>query len=325
MQGILCFGDSITFGKGEFPNIGWAGRLKHYFEPKGGHNGVYNLGIPGDTSTDLLKRFDTECKSRIRFKWPIDKYVIIIGVGHNDSKWQGMPEDNKPNTTAHIYEKNIKKLIKKAKNYKAKLAFIGLSPVDENKTLPFEDTSFENERVKQFNNIVKKCCKENNVLFLDMHNIMIKEDYPKLLYDGLHPNKKGYDFIEPKNLPLGTFSYGISVSSLNKVIDMKDDSKTEGWGRYFKQIPEFKITNYSFKKYNSIKDIRLTLDYLEDYILIKRVFKFILQGDYRSSLEAIKRYIKKFPKDYLINQKRANDYNKRFKKKYSKIYLKKIC
>ena len=28
-----------------------------------------------------------------------------------------------------------------------------------------------------------------------MHRIMEKRNYPKFLYDGLHPNKKGYDFM----------------------------------------------------------------------------------------------------------------------------------
>ena len=41
MHGILCFGDSITFGRGETPNIGWAGRLKKYFESKDFYNVLY--------------------------------------------------------------------------------------------------------------------------------------------------------------------------------------------------------------------------------------------------------------------------------------------
>ena len=62
MKGILCFGDSLTFGVGELPNKSWCGRLKDYFEIKENHNGVYNLGVPGHTSTDLLKRFNAEAE-----------------------------------------------------------------------------------------------------------------------------------------------------------------------------------------------------------------------------------------------------------------------
>lgn len=64
MFGILCFGDSITVGRGELPNIGWVGRLKNEVEGRECRS-VYALGIPGDTSKDLLQRMDVECKSRM--------------------------------------------------------------------------------------------------------------------------------------------------------------------------------------------------------------------------------------------------------------------
>ena len=83
--------------------------------------------------------------------------------------------------------------INKAKKYNS--AFIGLPPVDETKTLPFEETSFQNKRIKLFNDIIKEQCHQNNILFLDMFDLMSKEDYPKLLEDGLHPNSQGYDFM----------------------------------------------------------------------------------------------------------------------------------
>ena len=195
MHGILCFGDSITFGGGDIPNHGWVGRLRNYFEAKGEHNGAYNLGVSGHTSTDLLKRFDAECDGRTRIKRPRDKYVILVAIGTNDCKWDGMPDNGNPRTTEADFESNIRELIKKAQGYQAGLAFIGLTPVDESLTLPYEETSFKNERVSLFNDIIKKCCKENKVLFLDMFESMSKEAYPKLLEDGLHPNSKGYDYM----------------------------------------------------------------------------------------------------------------------------------
>jgi lysophospholipase L1-like esterase len=140
MEGILCFGGSITFGRGEIPNKSWCGRLKDYFEVKGSHNGVYNLGVPGHTSTDLLKRFDAEAEGRIRIKRPSDKYLILVAIGTNDCKFDGKPENNNPRTTDDQFRKNINELITKAKLHKAKLAFIGLSPVDKARTLPFEET-----------------------------------------------------------------------------------------------------------------------------------------------------------------------------------------
>ena len=195
MKGILCFGDSITFGIGEIPNKSWCGRLKDYFEVKRDYNVVYNLGVPGHTSTDILKRFDSEAEGRIRIKRPLDKYLVLIAIGTNDCKFNGKPEDNNPRITEDQFKKNIQELITKANSYQAKLAFIGLPPVDESRTLYYEETCFKSERVKLFNDIIKKVCEENNILFLDIFDIMVKGDYLHLLDDGLHPNSVGYDFM----------------------------------------------------------------------------------------------------------------------------------
>jgi lysophospholipase L1-like esterase len=195
MKGILCFGDSITFGKGEQPCVGWVGRLKDYFEPKGDHNGVYNLGISGNTSTDLLKRFDVECQSRIKLKRSRDKYIILIAIGTNDCKFDGKPSDNNPRTTSDQFGKNIKELITKAKAYQAELIFMGLPPVDQSRTLPFEETWFDPERVKLFDSTVKELCEKNNVLFLDIFGKLNDEKWPQMLLDGLHPNSQGYEKI----------------------------------------------------------------------------------------------------------------------------------
>jgi len=61
MFSIAVFGDSITFGIGDTENKrGWVGRLREYFEPKAKYNALYNLGIPGNkTSNDILSRIDS--------------------------------------------------------------------------------------------------------------------------------------------------------------------------------------------------------------------------------------------------------------------------
>ncbi|MGM5484950.1 MAG: SGNH/GDSL hydrolase family protein [Nanobdellota archaeon] len=73
MHAVLAFGDSITFGRGVVPSRGWTNSLKEYFESKDFYNVLYNLGIPGDSSTDLLKRFETEAKARIQYYFPDKK------------------------------------------------------------------------------------------------------------------------------------------------------------------------------------------------------------------------------------------------------------
>lgn len=193
MFGILAFGDSIVFGRGNNIDRGWAGRLRKYFEAKDYYNGLYNLGIPGNSTADLLERIETECKARIKIKMPEDKFVILIGIGINDSRLIGKLDN--PQTKEDEFKDNILNLINISKKYTKHVVFIGLTPVDESRTKPYEGTYFLNERIEKFNEIIKKSCTKNKILFVDMLNEIKnkKIDFAQLLDDGLHPNARGYE------------------------------------------------------------------------------------------------------------------------------------
>ncbi len=195
MRAILCVGDSITWGRGETPNIGWTGRLKHIVESADYYHAVYNLGVCGDTSADLLKRFKVECDARIQIHRPEDRFLILLAIGLNDSRRCGGPNSKGVYVTPKQFEKNITKILQIAKKYPAKVAVIGLTPIDEILTIPYENTVFRNERIAEFNIILKKCSSKNKVPFLDMFSIMQSVKYQKMLDDGLHLNSKGYDFM----------------------------------------------------------------------------------------------------------------------------------
>ncbi|MCL4404404.1 MAG: GDSL-type esterase/lipase family protein [Candidatus Marsarchaeota archaeon] len=189
MNVILCFGDSITFGRGH--DGGWCGHLKRWFEGLEKGNVVYNLGIKGDTSAGLLKRFGTEARARIKPSSKDDKYTLLIAIGTNDSKYSDST-GNKVLTTEARFERNISSLVKKAKAFGQKIAFIGLPPVDNSK--PFvpstNGTVFNNERVTKFNNIIRDCCSKEHIPFLNINNIAKKNNIQ--LEDGRHPNANGY-------------------------------------------------------------------------------------------------------------------------------------
>ncbi|MCX6804375.1 MAG: GDSL-type esterase/lipase family protein [Candidatus Diapherotrites archaeon] len=195
MPDILCFGDSITFGEGE--NGGWCGRLKIWFEGIGENNGIYNLGIPGETLEGLLQRFDAECKARLRFKYSFEKYTILIAIGTNDTKYIGAVLAPNQYTNTETFTRNIQDILQKSKKMPSKTAFIGLPPVDEARVNKRErgEQFFTNTHITEFNNIIKNACKKEKIPFLDINKRMLAEDYTAMLSDGLHPNSKGYDFM----------------------------------------------------------------------------------------------------------------------------------
>ncbi len=180
---ICIFGDSITEGFYDYEEGGWANRLKKYFENNDNDNIIYNLGISGDNTDDLLKRFDAEARTR-------DPEIIIFTIGINDSSYRESLKGNK--TDFKKFNKNLKVLLNKAKIFTDKVIFIGITRVDENKTAPLPwntDASYKNKDIQEYNKAIKGLCEKNNLPFIDMYDLLNKED----LEDGLHPNSSGHE------------------------------------------------------------------------------------------------------------------------------------
>lgn len=197
MSQILVFGDSITYGAWDKEG-GWVQRLRRFLDEKtltepDFYYLTYNLGISGDTTDDLLKRFEFETKQRMKEK---EKMVIIFSIGGNDAIF--IDNKNQYQISQERFRKNIKKLINLAKEYASKILFIGLLPADESKTIPIPwapDYSYKNEHIIQYDKIIKSICQENEILFIDIFNKFINLDYKNLLEDGQHPNSVGHQKI----------------------------------------------------------------------------------------------------------------------------------
>ena len=81
------------------------------------------------------------------------------------------------------------------------------------------------------------------------------------------------DFTESEHLPIGSYGYCIKVSSLKKIISQKKTKNTEIWGGFFKKNKTFRCKKKKFYKYSEYENLRLTLDYRQDYLLIKKILK----------------------------------------------------
>ncbi len=197
MSQILIFGDSITYGAWDKEG-GWAQRLRKYIDEKiaidpNYYHLVYNLGISGNTSDDLLKRFENECKY-IKKEEGREELVIIIAIGENDSQIK----NGKVKVEMKQFEKNLEKLYGLAKKFTDKVFFVGLCPADESKSDPIPwDTSksYKNDSIAQYNEAIRKFCEKNNSGFIDVFNNLFKKDYKELLDDGVHPNTEGHQQI----------------------------------------------------------------------------------------------------------------------------------
>lgn len=154
---------------------------------------IYNLGIPGNTSEDLMQRVDFEIEQRID-----DDYnrIFIFAIGTNDSVFLDKEKRNK--VDVRKFKGNIQKLIDIGKKRADHVIFVGLAPADETKTCSdkwIDDKFYMNKYMKEYNEVVESTCRKNKVTFIEIFNQFMKTDYRALLEDGLHPNDKGHEKI----------------------------------------------------------------------------------------------------------------------------------
>lgn len=194
---ILIFGDSITYGCWDKKG-GWVARLRSWIDEKNmtdpNLNGeIHNLGIQGETTEYLLKRFDTEAKARVT---PEGKTYFIFQIGVNDSCY--LYSEKSLLVSPREFRRNLKDLIKATKRFSSEIMFLGLLPVDEEKVIPIpwdEDKSYKNESVGEYNEIITEVCNTEGVQFIEMFERFKNLDYKEFLEDGLHPNSEGHKKI----------------------------------------------------------------------------------------------------------------------------------
>ena len=177
---ICIFGDSITWGASDCEKGGWADQLKNCLMAE--DIDVYNLGISGDTTEELLKRFSIEAEAR-------NPDIIIFAIGINDSL---NIDANKP-ISLDKFRDNISLLNDKARNFTDKIIFIGLTTVDETKTNPYplseSGKSYNNQDIGEYDDIIRSFCEDNDLIFVDMIGLLINDED---LCDGLHPSSVGH-------------------------------------------------------------------------------------------------------------------------------------
>jgi spore coat polysaccharide biosynthesis protein SpsF len=133
------------------------------------------------------------------------------------------------------------------------------------------------------------------------------------------------DFIRaPKGLICGSFTYCIKTAALEKVCAIKDTSDTEMMWTYFEDTGLFNVCDLNVK--NKIffdENIRLTLDYQEDYEFFLKVFNSLKCENNDVPLKQIVKFLKKHPEIIAINSFKQQDFLDNQRRK-TKLILKNL-
>lgn len=195
---ILFFGDSITQGFWSVEG-GWVELIrKHHAElavrdlTNNQQPEIFNLGVSGDTTRDLLGRVIPETEVR---RWPGDSVAVVIAIGANDDLFESSEQKVQPEE----FLTNLNKIIGLLKPCTDSIMFVGNSAVDETRTTPvfWGDFHYTNREIERSESMIAEVADENNLLFIPIYaefkaRLDAGED---LLADGLHPNDAGHKLI----------------------------------------------------------------------------------------------------------------------------------
>lgn len=187
---ICIWGNSITYGAWDTELGGWVERLRLFLEKRTNyHSIVYNLGVSGDTSKDVMKRFDIEAEARSSIDGAIG--MIMLSIGVNDALFDKAKGAHW--VSVEDFRRNIEKLTKKAKKYTNKIIFIGNSRFDDSKTQPVpwaKDLYYTNGDLAKYERVLRETCEKSGIYYISPPELL-SEDFA----DGLHPNARGHEKI----------------------------------------------------------------------------------------------------------------------------------
>jgi spore coat polysaccharide biosynthesis protein SpsF len=122
------------------------------------------------------------------------------------------------------------------------------------------------------------------------------------------------DYITCKDLPLGTAAHGIKFEALKKICEIKDETDTEVYGGFFTETGLFRVEYLDVEDELRHPEIRMTLDYLEDYEFFKAVFDELYSPGKIFTLKEILALLRKKPQIMEINKHLQEKYAKHLQK-----------
>lgn len=178
----ICFiGESFVNGTGDPEYLGWTGRICQDANKKGFDITYYNLGVRGETSSELKQRWLQEVTYRLPTEYD---GRVVFSFGTNDTTI----EHNQTRVSLQKSISNLRKILSVANDFYPVL-MISPSPIDDKQ---------QNYRTSNLSTEFAKVCNELNVPYLDIFSQLIKSDIcmnEVKNYDSAHPRAAGYQVL----------------------------------------------------------------------------------------------------------------------------------
>lgn len=194
MYRVLVFGDSIAYGSWDTKG-GWVERLKADAHSRTVASGntfkrqIFNLGVGGHTSSDILNRMDTEIEARAADRWEL---ALLFMFGTNDERLV----DGEPQVSSDGFRQNVTDIIEKARGYTDTIIILGIPPLPLPE-IAFKTSIYNDERVKEYDINLKELAQAHSIPYLDVRSEFEKHDLRQLftIENDPHPNDAGHQVL----------------------------------------------------------------------------------------------------------------------------------
>jgi len=178
----ICYiGDSFVKGIGDPHKLGWTGRLSYMSQNSQRAITHYNLGVRGDTSTNILTRWEREAKVRLP-NFSIN--CVIFSFGVNDT----IVEKGITRVPIAQSMKNLRDILGVAK-VKYNILMIGPPPIDNEQ---------QNISIKAYDEAYNSVCNMLGVNYLSIFDKLVNDEVwmsDVRDNDHVHPRANGYELL----------------------------------------------------------------------------------------------------------------------------------
>ena len=178
----ICFiGDSLVNGTGDPTLLGWVGRVCAAGRRRGHDITCYNLGIRGDTSADIARRWQEESTRRLPAG---SDGRLIFSFGANDC----VTRDGAPGVAPERALANARSVLEEARRHHPTL-MLGPAPVALADAYP---------RIAALSGAFAALAAELTIPYLDLYTPLAAMPLWRLeitIGDGAHPGAAGYALI----------------------------------------------------------------------------------------------------------------------------------
>jgi acyl-CoA thioesterase I len=191
---IAAIGDSVVYGRND-PHGGWVGRLRAELESRDQRSAVFNLGVGGQNSSQVLLRLAHEIAPRI-------PDTVIFGCGLNDLRSKS--PDSPAEVSGDLFCQNLERAVTELRKLNVARIFLAqINPIDLSPG-PIVDRWYTSERWREYNAIIARVASREQTALLRFADLADFTIASGSLSDPIHPSSDGHARMTAMAIPMLT-------------------------------------------------------------------------------------------------------------------------